>query len=80
MHFAYFCLCEKLFQGLQGTTFALLIELFPPKLRTAVAVVIDIHWPLGLMLLAGSSYCIPQWRPLQLLLSAPTAATLFYVW
>lgn len=66
-------------QGLQGATFALLIELFPPKSRTVVAVVIDIYWPVGLMILTGASYCIPQWRPLQLLLSAPTAVTLFYV-
>ncbi|XP_069683757.1 solute carrier family 22 member 3-like [Periplaneta americana] len=66
-------------QGLQGTTFALLIELFPPKFRTLVAVIVEMFWSLGLMYLAGASYLVPQWRPLELVLSVPTAATLLYV-
>lgn len=66
-------------QGLQGTTFALLVELFPLRFRTAVGVVLELYWALGLVYLAGASYYIPNWRSLQLVLSIPTAATLLYV-
>lgn len=66
-------------QGLQGTTFTLLVETFPPRFRTAVGVVLELYWAFGLIYLAGASYYIPSWRPLELVLSIPTAATLLYV-
>ncbi|PSN41685.1 hypothetical protein C0J52_07716 [Blattella germanica] len=49
-------------QGLQGTSYALLVELFPPRLRTAVGVVLELYWALGLIILAGASYFVPNWR------------------
>ncbi|PNF33929.1 hypothetical protein B7P43_G06010 [Cryptotermes secundus] len=66
-------------QGLQGTTFTLLVETFPRRFRTAVGVVLELYWAFGLVYLAGASYYIPNWRPLELVLSIPTAATLLYV-
>lgn len=63
-------------QGLQGSTFTLLLELFPAGLRTAVGVVLEIYWALGLAGLAGLAYMLPHWRDLQLAVSAPTLATL----
>lgn len=63
-------------QGLQGSTFTLLLELFPGHLRTAVAVVLEIYWALGLAALAGLAYLLPHWRDLQLAVSAPTFVTL----
>jgi hypothetical protein len=67
-------------QGLQGTTYTLLVEMFPPRFRTVVGVALELYWALGLMYLSGASYLVPNWRPLELVLSIPTAVTLLYVW
>ncbi|XP_034250492.1 solute carrier family 22 member 6-like [Thrips palmi] len=63
-------------QGLQGSTFTLLLELFPGRLRTVVGVALEIYWALGLAVLAGLAYVLPHWRDLQLAVSAPTIVTL----
>ncbi|XP_054004284.1 organic anion transporter 3-like [Hylaeus anthracinus] len=67
-------------QGLQNSTYILSLELFPAKARTFVALVMQIAWAIGLMLLAGLSYAIPDWRILQLAVSVPTAITVLYIW
>ena len=66
-------------QGLQGSTFTLLLELFPTARRTMVGVLLEIYWALGLAGLAGLSYALPHWRDLQLAVSAPTIATLLFL-
>ncbi|XP_067010036.2 solute carrier family 22 member 6 isoform X2 [Anabrus simplex] len=66
-------------QGMQGATYTLLVELFPPRIRTAVGVILEIYWALGLAALAGFDYIVPDWRYLQLTIAAPTLLTLFYV-
>ena len=72
--------CLMCYQGVQGVTFTLVVELFPPRLRTAVGVILELYWTVGLVYLASASYYIPNWRTLQLVLSIPTAVTLLYVW
>ncbi|XP_043593361.1 solute carrier family 22 member 8-like [Bombus pyrosoma] len=67
-------------QGLQNSTYILSLELFPVKARTFVALVMQIAWAIGLMLLAALSYVIPDWRILQLAVSVPTAITVLYIW
>ncbi|CAK9806899.1 Organic anion transporter 3 [Anthophora quadrimaculata] len=67
-------------QGLQNSTYILSLELLPVKARTFVALVMQIGWAIGLMLLAALSYVIPDWRILQLAVSVPTAATVLYIW
>ncbi|XP_043787651.1 organic cation transporter protein-like isoform X2 [Apis laboriosa] len=67
-------------QGLQNSTYILSLELFPAKARTFVALVMQIAWAIGLILLAALSYIIPDWRILQLAVSVPTAITVLYIW
>ncbi|XP_033330693.2 organic cation transporter protein [Megalopta genalis] len=67
-------------QGLQNSTYILSLELFPAKARTFVALVMQIAWAIGLLLLAALSYVIPDWRILQLAISVPTAVTVLYIW
>ncbi|KZC11049.1 Solute carrier family 22 member 3, partial [Dufourea novaeangliae] len=67
-------------QGLQNSTYILSLELFPAKARTFVALVMQIAWAIGLLLLAALSYAIPDWRILQLAVSVPTAITVLYIW
>lgn len=67
-------------QGLQNSTYILSLELFPAKARTFVALVMQIAWAIGLILLAALSYVIPDWRILQLAVSVPTAITVLYIW
>ncbi|GAB1861589.1 Solute carrier family 22 member 8 [Camponotus japonicus] len=67
-------------QGLQNSTYILSLELFPAQLRTLVALIMQISWSIGLILLAMLSYVIPDWRILQLAVSVPTAVTVLYIW
>ncbi|XP_067214835.1 organic cation transporter protein-like [Linepithema humile] len=67
-------------QGLQNSTYILSLELFPARSRTLVALIMQIFWSIGLILLAALSYVIPDWRILQLAVSVPTAATVLYIW
>lgn len=67
-------------QGLQNSTYILSLELFPSKSRTLVAMIMQIAWAIGLILLAILSYVIPDWRILQLAVSVPTAITVLYIW
>nr|XP_034187347.1 solute carrier family 22 member 8-like [Osmia lignaria] len=67
-------------QGLQNSTYILSLELLPAKARTFVALVMQIAWAIGLLLLAALSYAIPDWRILQLAISVPTAVTVLYIW
>ncbi|XP_035719739.1 solute carrier family 22 member 8-like isoform X1 [Vespa mandarinia] len=67
-------------QGLQNSTYILSLELFPSKSRTLVAMIMQIAWAIGLILLAILSYFIPDWRILQLAVSVPTAITVLYIW
>ncbi|KAL0114913.1 hypothetical protein PUN28_010449 [Cardiocondyla obscurior] len=67
-------------QGLQNSTYILSLELFPARFRTFVALMMQISWSIGLILLAVLSYVIPDWRILQLAISVPTAITVLYIW
>lgn len=67
-------------QGLEISTYILALELFSSKFRTIVGLIMQIAWAVGLSLLAGLSYFIPDWRILQLAISVPTAATVLYIW
>ncbi|KYQ49143.1 Solute carrier family 22 member 3 [Trachymyrmex zeteki] len=67
-------------QGLQNSTYILSLELFPARSRTLVALIMQIFWSIGLVLLAILSYVIPDWRILQLAVSVPTAITVLYIW
>ncbi|XP_011339732.1 solute carrier family 22 member 7 [Ooceraea biroi] len=67
-------------QGLQNSTYILSLELFPMRSRTVIALIMQISWSIGLVLLAVLSYIIPNWRILQLAISVPTAITVLYIW
>ncbi|XP_020280800.1 organic cation transporter protein-like [Pseudomyrmex gracilis] len=67
-------------QGLQNSTYILSLELFPARSRTLIALIMQIFWSIGLVLLTALSYVIPDWRILQLAVSVPTAVTVLYIW
>ncbi|OXU19889.1 hypothetical protein TSAR_009160 [Trichomalopsis sarcophagae] len=67
-------------QGLESCTFILCMELFPAKFRTLIALVVLSMRAFGMAVLAGLSYAVADWRILQLVVSVPTAVTVFYIW
>lgn len=67
-------------QGLQGASFTLILEFCSVKYRTIFGVYWDIIWALGLCILGGLSYIIPDWRTLQLALSVPSLIAVIYIW
>ncbi|XP_031781611.1 solute carrier family 22 member 13 [Nasonia vitripennis] len=67
-------------QGLESCTFILCMELFPAKFRTLIALVVLSMRAFGMAMLAGLSYAVADWRILQLVVSVPTAVTVFYIW
>ncbi|XP_046737787.1 organic cation transporter protein-like [Diprion similis] len=67
-------------QGLQISTYTLLLELFPVRSRTLVSMTLQFAGAIGLLLLAGLSFAVADWRVLQLATSVPTAVTVLYIW
>lgn len=67
-------------QGLQISTYTLLLELFPVRMKLLVGMTTQFALAIGLALLAGLSYAVADWRVLQLATSVPTAITVLYIW
>uniref|UniRef100_A0A8D8Q685 Solute carrier family 22 member 8 n=2 Tax=Cacopsylla melanoneura TaxID=428564 RepID=A0A8D8Q685_9HEMI len=68
-------------QGLQNSSYTLLIELFPTRWRISVAWLTEICWTLGLVVLALISHQCTNWRQAELLTSLPFLCFSFiYVW
>ncbi|KAF0288151.1 Organic cation transporter-like protein [Amphibalanus amphitrite] len=67
-------------QGLQTTTYSMVMELFPPHHRTLAGVAAEVFWAIGLILLAVCCYFVQHWRHVQLAISIPTLVTLLYIW
>ncbi|KAA0708875.1 Solute carrier family 22 member 6-A [Triplophysa tibetana] len=60
--------------------FVLGTEWTGPKQRMLAGVITDYFFGFGYILLAGVAYLIPDWRKLQLAISAPGFLFLFYIW
>ena len=71
---------HRLSKGLQSSSYTLLVEYCPPRVRTIVGVVWANYWAYGLIALGGMSYAIHDWRWLQVAVTIPTALTLLFSW
>lgn len=67
-------------QGLQTTTIVLILELFRPRHRTYVGLIIELFWGSSIMLLALICYLLENWRYIQLAISLPPVLAFFYIW
>uniref|UniRef100_L7M1E3 Putative synaptic vesicle transporter svop n=1 Tax=Rhipicephalus pulchellus TaxID=72859 RepID=L7M1E3_RHIPC len=68
--------------GLTNVAYAIAIECVAPGKRAMVSMVQETGWVLGLMLLPGIAYLVPNWIHIQLLISVPLVAmliTAFYL-
>lgn len=74
--FGFFRFCSRvcILSGCAGT------EWTGPKQRMLAGVITDYFFGFGYILLAGVAYLIPDWRKLQLAISAPGFLFLFYIW
>ncbi|XP_040579995.1 solute carrier family 22 member 7 isoform X2 [Lepeophtheirus salmonis] len=67
-------------QGLQSSTYSMVIELFSPQYRTLAGCVVEGFWATGIILLALIAKYVQHWRYIQLAINIPTIATIFYIW
>lgn len=69
-----------LMQGLQNTTYVLIMELLVPRYRTYAGAIVEVFWACGIMTLAGIAYFIQDWRLIQLAITIPSVLTITYFW
>jgi len=69
-----------LMQGLQSSSFVLMIEMTPIKMRTTAAGMFEVFWAVGTIWMASLSWMIKSWRYIQLALSLPSLLTIIYLW
>ena len=66
-------------QGLQCVTYSMVMELFSPQYRTLAGCIVEAFWAAGIILLALIAKYVQHWRYIQLAISIPTIATIFYI-
>lgn len=66
-------------QGMQSTAFTALIELSPPRFRTALGCIWDVQWSFALICLGILSKYVLDWRTLQLYLLIPSGLGMFAI-
>lgn len=67
-------------QGLQTTTYVLVMEYFLPQYRGTAGAVLEIFWGITVIMMAGIAYLLPNWRHIQIAISVPSAVAVFYIW
>ncbi|XP_049731655.1 solute carrier family 22 member 1 isoform X1 [Elephas maximus indicus] len=75
----------RLLQGLVSkgswtSGYTLITELVGPDYRRMVAILYQMAFTVGLMLLVGIAYVLPHWRWLQLAVTLPTFLFMLYYW
>lgn len=68
-----------LMQGLQSTTYTMAMEMFLPKHRPHAAVLMELVWGAGVMLIPAIAYLIKTWRYIQLAISLPSLLVFWYI-
>ncbi|XP_064613192.1 organic cation transporter protein-like [Liolophura sinensis] len=69
-----------LMQGLQTTSYAMVMELFSPAHRAYVGAALELFWGCSYIILALIWYLIQDWRYIQLAITLPSALTITYIW
>ncbi|XP_063419083.1 solute carrier family 22 member 3-like [Mytilus trossulus] len=67
-------------QGLQTTTYVMVMELFLPQYRGTAGAVLECFWGVTVIMMAGIAYLLQDWRNIQLAISVPSALALTYIW
>ena len=71
---------DMFIQGLQTSTMALIIEIFPQKTRAITSASVSFFWGFGVLLLAFVGYFIKNWRYIQLVFTLPFLYSLLFYW
>ncbi|XP_014672085.1 PREDICTED: organic cation transporter protein-like [Priapulus caudatus] len=69
-----------LLQGLQSTSFILIMEMFMPEHRTIVGTIVECFWALGNMWLAFLGFLFRDWHYIQLAVTLPSILAIGYIW
>jgi len=67
-------------EGLPNTSFVMLMEMMPSKIRTHFAGLYEISWPIGSVLMASISWAVKDWRKIQLAFSLISIYAVVYFW
>lgn len=68
-----------LMQGLQTSTYTLVMEMFLPQHRSYIGAILECFWGFSVMLVALLAYLVQDWRYLQLVISIPSALAIWYI-
>ncbi|XP_071950319.1 organic cation transporter protein-like [Antedon mediterranea] len=61
-------------------SYVLLMEMFPPEKRTLAGCISNLAWGIGIALLSVYAYFLRDWRHMQIAISAPCFAAVFFWW
>lgn len=67
-------------QGLQTTTYVLVMEIFLPQYRGTAGAVLECFWGVTVIIMAGIAYLLQNWRYIQIAISVPSLLAVFYIW
>lgn len=67
-------------QGLQTTTYVMVMEIFLPQYRGTAGAILECYWGVTVILMSGIAYLLPDWRHIQIAISVPSVLSVFYIW
>ena len=81
-HNRYFCVCLELILSFSNlcVSFPSVTEIVGSKQRRIVGIVIQMFFTLGIIILPGIAYFIPNWQGIQLAITLPNFLFLLYYW
>lgn len=67
-------------QGLQTTSYVLVMEMFLPRYRGVAGAMLEVFWGIAVLLVAPIAYLLQNWRYMQLAISLPSILAIVYIW
>lgn len=67
-------------QGLQTTSYVLVMEMFLPHYRGVAGAMLEVFWGIAVLLVAPIAYLLQNWRYMQLAISLPSILAIVYIW
>ncbi|XP_034339131.1 solute carrier family 22 member 3 [Magallana gigas] len=67
-------------QGLQTTSYVLVMEMFLPRYRGVAGAMLEVFWGIAVLLVAPIAYLLQNWRYMQLAISLPSILAIAYIW
>lgn len=67
-------------QGLQTSSYVLVMEMFLPRYRGVAGAMLEVFWGIAVLLVAPIAYLLQNWRYMQLAISLPSILAIAYIW